>query len=217
MRVHADLSQPAIVTPGDYRWVDSPQQGVNRMMLDRIGEECARATSLVRYERGTSFPSHVHPGGEEILVLEGIFRDDGGDHPAGCYLRHPSGSSHAPSSTHGTTIFVKLRQMDEGDTRDVRVDTSDPSQWAPRPGGMVCILHTYADESVAIHRLDAGYALFDEPVDNLEIFVVSGELYGETTAYPQGSWLRFPSGRPVQFVAGREGVTVYLKTGHLPC
>ncbi|MDQ6191113.1 cupin domain-containing protein [Klebsiella pneumoniae] len=43
-------------------------------MLDRIGGEQARATSLVRYLPQTSFPEHQHPGGEEILVLEGNSR-----------------------------------------------------------------------------------------------------------------------------------------------
>lgn len=39
-------------------------------MLDRVGEEKARATSLVRHAPGTWFPRH-HRVGEEILVLPG--------------------------------------------------------------------------------------------------------------------------------------------------
>jgi NaMN:DMB phosphoribosyltransferase len=49
--------------------------GVDRVMLDRLGEEVARATSVVRYLPETPFPFHRHPGGEEILVLAGQFSE----------------------------------------------------------------------------------------------------------------------------------------------
>lgn len=67
MRLNADFSRRAIVTPEQYQWVASPQSGVERVMLDRVGEEKARATSIVRYAPGSWFPQHPHPGGEEIL------------------------------------------------------------------------------------------------------------------------------------------------------
>ena len=75
MRLNADFSASVIVRPEDYEWVDSPMPGVERMMLDRIGDEVARATSLVRYAPGSTFSPHVHTGGEEFLVLEGEFAD----------------------------------------------------------------------------------------------------------------------------------------------
>ena len=65
-------------------------------MLDRIGDEVARATSIVRYAPGSSFARHEHAKGEEFLVLEGIFSDDSGDYPAGFYVRNPPGSGHTP-------------------------------------------------------------------------------------------------------------------------
>ena len=65
MLINADFSRPAIVTPGDHDWVDSPQSGVQRVMLDRVGEEQARATSIVRYAPDSLFPRHQHPGGED--------------------------------------------------------------------------------------------------------------------------------------------------------
>jgi len=76
----------------------SPEAGVDRIMLDRIGDEVARATSIVRYASGSSFARHEHAKGEEFLVLEGIFSDDSGDYPAGFYVRNPPGSGHAPFS-----------------------------------------------------------------------------------------------------------------------
>ena len=49
MRLNADFSQRVTIGPEQYQWVESPVAGVQRMMLDRIGDEVARATSLVRY------------------------------------------------------------------------------------------------------------------------------------------------------------------------
>jgi anti-sigma factor ChrR (cupin superfamily) len=48
MQVNSDFSLRASVTPDEYHWVSSPQAGVERVMLDRIGAEKARATSIVR-------------------------------------------------------------------------------------------------------------------------------------------------------------------------
>ena len=73
MRFNADFTQFSMVKREEYQWVKSPQKGVDRVMLDRVGEEKARATSIVRYAPNSYFPSHSHPGGEEILVLSGSF------------------------------------------------------------------------------------------------------------------------------------------------
>ncbi|HAZ95337.1 MAG TPA: cupin, partial [Porticoccaceae bacterium] len=47
MRHNADFEQRVVIYPQDYRWLPSPMPGVERMMLDRIGDEVARATSIV--------------------------------------------------------------------------------------------------------------------------------------------------------------------------
>jgi len=80
-------------------------------MLDRVGGEVAKATSIVRYQPGSHFPMHAHDGGEEIFVLEGVFSDETGHYPAGSYLMNPPGSAHAPFSEAGCTLFVKLRHL----------------------------------------------------------------------------------------------------------
>ena len=52
-------------------------------MLDRVGDEVARATSIVRYAPGSRFSAHTHDLGEEFLVLDGVFMDEHGDYPPG--------------------------------------------------------------------------------------------------------------------------------------
>ncbi|MCG8378468.1 MAG: cupin domain-containing protein, partial [Proteobacteria bacterium] len=85
MQIHADLSKRAIVNSNELPWVDSPLPGVQRRMLERDGKEVARATSIVRYEPGSYFDEHTHTGGEEYLVLDGVFSDEMGDFHKGMY------------------------------------------------------------------------------------------------------------------------------------
>jgi quercetin dioxygenase-like cupin family protein len=109
--------------------------GVERMMLDRVGDEVARATSLVRYQPGSTFSPHVHGGGEEFFVLEGEFGDEHGLYPAGTYFRNPIGTRHTPRvGDEGRTIFVKLHQFEKADQRSVNLDTKVLSRNDARTG-----------------------------------------------------------------------------------
>ena len=83
MELNADFSQRVVVHAARLAWVPSPIAGVERRMLDRIGDEVARATSIVRYAPHSHFSAHTHGGGEEFFVLEGVFQDEHGDFPAG--------------------------------------------------------------------------------------------------------------------------------------
>lgn len=222
MLINADFSRPALVTPRQYQWVASPQAGVERVMLDRVGEEKARATSIVRYAPGSRFPSHPHPGGEEILVLSGTFSDDGGHYGSGWYLRNPPGSSHRPFSESGAEIFVKLWQMPADERRSVRIDTRAPSAWQAWADRDVCPLFSSDAEQVCLQRLAPGVALFtDAAQGGAELLVLDGELTlgssppHEHEAYERGSWMRLPDGEPPPYRAGPGGATLYLKTGHL--
>lgn len=107
--INSDFEQRIVIQPNDYRWVESPIKGVMRMMLDRIGDEKARATSIVRYEPFSEFSSHIHTSGEEFLVLNGIFSYEHRSYKIGRYARNPIGSSHTPKiGKEGATIFVNL-------------------------------------------------------------------------------------------------------------
>lgn len=214
--VNADFSQRASMTPDRHQWIPSPQAGVERILLDRVGREQARATSLVRYAPGSHFPAHSHPGGEEILVLSGTFSEEGIDYPAGWYLRSPDGSTHQPSSRPGCTIFVKLRQMAMDEHHPVRLDTKDPKNWHDQPQGQMCPLFSNAYETVMLQRYHPGSPIVDLPLyAGAELLVLDGVLTTAATAYPAGSWLRLPPGDTLALVAGQAGALCYLKIGHL--
>src|SRR5215813_11691360 len=76
MNLNSDFGARAAVHAARLDWMPSPVPGVDRRMLDRIGDEVARATSIVRYAPHSRFPSHTHSGGEEFLVLDGVFQDE---------------------------------------------------------------------------------------------------------------------------------------------
>ena len=106
--INSDFAQRVVVHSAKIPWIASPIVGVDRRMLDRIGDEIARATSVVRYAPKSRFSAHIHGGGEEFLVLDGVFQDEHGDFPVGSYIRNPPTSSHTPGSETGCKIFVKL-------------------------------------------------------------------------------------------------------------
>ena len=218
MNINANFSQRAVVPVDEHRWVASPQPGVERMMLDRIGGEQARATSLVRYAPDSVFPAHGHPGGEEILVLSGMFCDSSGRYGPGWYLRNPPGSAHQPSSPDGALIFVKLRQMPSEDTRTVRIDTRQPAAWQraeDQEAREICPLHRSAHEEVCPRRLPLGQALDLDTRGGAELLLLEGQLVAQAASLDCGSWLRLPPGAVCDWAAGPEGATFYLKSGHL--
>ena len=142
----------------DHEWIHSPEQGVDRIMLDRIGDEVARATSIVRYAPDSSFARHEHALGEEFLVLDGVFSDEHGDYPTGTYVRNPPGSGHTPYSKDGCVILVKLRQFDPTDLQPVVVNTTDASLWPSAMEQRVAALdlHQFKAEKVRMLRVPKG-------------------------------------------------------------
>ena len=173
-------------------------------------------TSVVRYEAGAAFPEHIHPGGEEIFVLEGEFADEFGLYPAGTYIRNPPGSRHCPYSTIGCKLFVKLNQFKQGDSKTVVVSTTD-KEWLPGHGDLkVMPLAEFNNESTALVKWPERAAFTHHThVGGEEIFVLEGTFIDEKGEYPKGTWIRSPHlSEHEPFV--KEGCTILVKVGHLP-
>ncbi|NVD08620.1 cupin [Vibrio sp. JPW-9-11-11] len=214
--LNMNLSQRVVVNTAEMEWVASPSKGVWRKPLEREAAESGHTTSIVRYEAGSQFQTHLHPMGEEIFVLAGVFSDEHGDYPAGTYLRNPPGSHHAPFSRHGCDILVKLNQFDSRDLATVRVDTHKQS-WLPGIGGLeVMPLHEFEHEHVALVKWPAGEKF--QPHRHFggeEILVLSGEFADEHGRYPVGSWIRSPHmSEHLPYVD--QPTVILVKTGHLP-
>ena len=217
MNIHVNHEQRVILQVDALPWLPSPIAGVERRMLDRVGDEIAQASSIVRYAPNSSFTSHTHGGGEEILVLEGTFSDEYGDYPEGTYLRNPPGSTHSPLSRDGCTLFVKLRQFAMNDVQAVRINTRS-TEWFPGlvPGLSVMPLHEHEGINTALVRWSPN-TVFNPHMHpgGEEIFVLDGIFHDEFGAYPKGSWIRSPRFSQHAPFTKSEGALIYVKVGHL--
>lgn len=215
MRVNADFNERTLVRFKENDWVASPMPGVERKMLDRIGEEVARATTIVRFAPGSAFSAHTHDGGEEYLVLDGTFQDEDGDFPAGSYVRNPPTSSHTPAAQDGATILVKLHQFDLADRTQVQIDSGEAVWKTAERGVSRLLLHTDTRETVSMERWDPGTVRTLDASGGLEIFVIDGSLTEGGDAMSRWDWLRLPVGAALEATAGAEGARIWIKTGHL--
>lgn len=217
--LNADFSQRVMLRAEDADWVPSPLAGVTRRMLDRVGGEVARATSVVRYAPGSSFSRHVHGGGEEFLVLEGVFSDENGDYPAGHYLRNPPGTAHAPHSQAGCVILVKLWQFAADDLQPVHVDTHAAPGWQRDAASRLdrLLLHEHRGVRTQLLRASPGAGLSSTLRDEMgaEFYVLDGALAEGQQMLGPGAWLRLPQGPLPMLRAGPEGVRLFVKTGAL--
>lgn len=216
MELNADFTKRVLVTDAENPWRASPAAGVERKMLDRIGDEVARATTIVRFAPGSAFAPHTHDGGEEYIVLDGVFQDEAGDFPVGTYVRNPPTSRHTPSSAPGATIFVKLWQFDPDDRQHVRVDmnTAPLSPDEARPGVDHATLFEDAREYVALERWAPGTAHALDAPEGAEVLVLDGAISdGDQTLGPR-DWLRIPPGGISSLRSG-EGARIWVKRGHL--
>ena len=217
MNLNSDFGARAAVHAGRLDWTPSPIPGVDRRMLDRVGAEVARATSVVRYAPGSRFSPHTHGGGEEFLVLDGVFQDEHGDFPVGSYIRNPPTTRHTPGSEPGCTIFVKLWQFDLDDRTGVRLDTGSAA-YAPvpgRPGVETLPLFEDARERVRLERWAPASAIEAPAPGGMELLVLDGGFVESGEAFEPQSWLRLPAGSILQATAGLQGCRVWVKEGHL--
>ena len=101
-------TERVVVNTRTAAWRPGLVDGLSVLPLSSHGTEQA---ALVKWAPGTQFTPHRHWGGEEILVLEGVFEDGHGTYPAGTWLRSPHLSEHRPFSTAGCTLFVKTGHL----------------------------------------------------------------------------------------------------------
>lgn len=207
MRINADFSKRAAVHFDETPWVASPAPGVERKMLDRIGDEVARATTIVRFAPGSAFSRHVHDGGEEFLVLEGVFQDEYGDFPAGSYVRNPPATSHTPAAAEGAVILVKLHQFDPSDRTEVKTRTDGAAAEQQ--------LFQDAVETVSLQSWMPGQAVSLDAAGGMEVFVVAGGFRESGEEFSRWDWLRLPPGSRFDATAGPEGAKIWMKSGHL--
>lgn len=215
--LNGDLSVRVSVDTEKMDWSPSPSGTVWRKRVHLVGPpESGQVTSVVRYDAGASFPEHDHPGGEEILVLDGVFSDEHGDWPAGTYLLNPEGFSHTPFSKDGCTLFVKLRQFPGAHREHIALQTRD-QEWTGSVRKIASWKKLYAQEPFTdFMRLEA----WDAPAElgqinfpqGAELFVLKGEFSDDLGRYGTFCWLRIPVGGSIT-PTSNEYCELYIKEG----
>ncbi len=217
MNVNADFSLRVLLHADSIEWEDSPMPGVDRRRLDRVDAESDRVTTIVRYAPESHFSSHVHTGGEEFIVLEGVFEDDYGDWPAGSYIRNPPQSKHTPGSKPGCIIFVKLCQFHPDDRTFVHADMNKLGAIPHRDRVGVSVSPLYKDnlEDVRLEHWEPNADVEVDATGGAEFFVLEGGFDEGGESLQKHSWLRVPVNTLVNAKAGTSGAKVWIKTGHL--
>ena len=215
MNLHTDYTEKVVINHHDLPWIASPESGVERRMLERHGDEVAKATSIVRYQPGSKFQTHRHALGEEIFVLDGTLSDEAGNYPAGTYIMNPPGSSHAPFSASGCTLFVKLRHLGPDQVvREVIDTTTAPWYQGMVAGLQVMPLMQQGSGSTLVRWAPQTFFNPHRHYGGEEIFVVDGVFEDEHGRYPAGTWIRSPH-MSLHQPFSKEGCTIFVKTGHL--
>lgn len=229
IELNSDKSKTHLVKTSESDWVKTSQAGgVYRKMIEREGtEKVARATTIVMFDPNQSFPRHTHDGGEEFLVLDGVWRDDYGAFPKYSYIRNYIGSGHTPSiGEEGCVILVKLRQMSIKSN-----DEPEHKAWGPM-----------SPESMTSNREISGVVkapLFSSPLEQTsvqiwpasssfditipehgaEIFVVDGSFSSKLGGHEKWSWCRVPNETEDEIKfhveTNSEPVYVWSKEAHL--
>ena len=215
MKINANFDERVVVHPDRLNWIASPMKGVERKPLERVGGEVARATSIVRYAARSNFSQHVHTGGEEFIVLDGVFQDEHGDFPAGSYIRNPPQSSHTPRSDEGCVIFVKLWQFDPMDRTHVRKQVDHLETTRLVEGVSKIALHKDDCEEVFVVECAPHAKLELEALGGAEMLVLEGQLNETRDRLVKHSWARWPVDSAIDATAGPDGAKVWIKAGHL--
>ncbi len=216
--IHGNLATRVVVDSKRLPWTASPIGTVWRKRMHLVGPvESGQVTSLVRFDANARFPRHDHPEGEEILVLANVFSDEHGDWPARSYLLNPEGFSHAPYSSGGCLLFVKLRQYPGNDRRHIATNT-DELVWQPIEGRWRKVLYqqTGYRDTTCLERWPPGWssnAVVAYP-EGAELLVLGGSFADEHGLYDEHTWMRLPAGATHQ-PRTVHGCELYIKRGAL--
>jgi len=102
-----DDNQKIVIKPEQQQWGN----GIGNLKVCSLHSYNTESTALVRWPANEVFQPHAHDGGEEIIVLKGMFFDEHGEYPAGSWIRNPHLSRHYPYVKEETLILVKVGHL----------------------------------------------------------------------------------------------------------
>lgn len=216
MKFNDDISLRAVLQSSALPWVDSSQPGIQNRLLEVRADEASRLTAIVRRGANTPPESHIHPLGQEILVLDGAYEDDTGSYGAGTYIKNPPGSSHTACSSSGCTLFVKNNYLAPEDNQRTVIDTRNADWFEGLVTGLTVLpLAEFGTRHAALVRW-APKTKFNphRHYGGEEILVLEGVFEDEFGRYPAGTWMRSPH-MSAHHPFSVDGCLILVMTGHL--
>ncbi len=133
---------------------------------------------------------------------------------AGTYFRNPKGFVHAPFSTQGCTILVKLHQMNAEDKQRKAIET-DKTLWHEENGRRILELHSFQDEKVELlETIEAFQSALHRNEKGKEIYVIRGGYSDVFGSFRPGTWVRLPPGSQHAPLIQPNSL-LWIKQGHL--
>ena len=188
MSVNMDFGQWVRRDTRAAAWQTSPADGVELCPLERQSGESGHSASLVRFHPAATFSRHAHPGGKELLILDGVFSDEHGDYPTGTNSLNLRGISYANFTREGCTLLVKLCQFAAGNHSEIRIDITTGAFTPVSPGVSKQALYRFGDQHTHLTRLAPGaIAEHHVHVGGGEVFVIEGTWQDDRGTYPAGT------------------------------
>ncbi len=102
-----------IVNTNNIAWKPLNEEGVDTKGISvkvlRYDESTNRAPSfMLKFNAGAKYPFHNHPGGEEVMVLEGSAFFNDTELFAGEYLYTPKDFKHSVHSKNGCVLLFNV-------------------------------------------------------------------------------------------------------------
>jgi anti-sigma factor ChrR (cupin superfamily) len=82
-------------------WRTTRYPGI-RIHFYAADQRSGRALVLIEMAPGHGYPRHRHRGAEEVLVVQGAYRDEAGEHPARQFVSYADGTVHTPVALDGS-------------------------------------------------------------------------------------------------------------------
>ncbi len=89
-------------------WRPVPDAPGNAVKVLRYDPATGGSAVLLRMDPGAHYAAHVHPGGEEVFVLEGSLQLGADFLREGDFLYTPPGGIHAASSKEGCIVYISV-------------------------------------------------------------------------------------------------------------
>ncbi len=101
------MADEVVVESAKMQWEATKLPGVQVKYL-RKDAATGGSTVLLKLEAEAVFPRHVHPGGEEVYVLEGRLRVEDRWYQAGDFVYSAPGTENDASTDTGVVVLVMV-------------------------------------------------------------------------------------------------------------